>query len=68
MTLPSNLKRAVTDILALGTVIDIDRHTATDKLLWTAAEKYLPIDLWKDLVRLRDDRYPRRRRDEDASY
>jgi len=68
MTLPSNLKGAVTTALELGTVIDVDRHTATDKLLWQAVEKYVPADLWVELARLKDDRFPRRRRDEDAAY
>lgn len=68
MPLPSNLKGAVDDVLALGTAISVDRHTATDQLLWAGCEKYLPVDLWKELVRLRDDGYPRRRRDEDAAY
>ena len=68
MTLPSNLKGAVTAALSLGTVTSVDRHTATDLLLWAAVEKYVPTELWKELARLKADRFPRRRRDEDATY
>jgi len=68
MTLPSDLSKEVDDALALGGVVNVDRHTAQDQLLWKVCEGCLPSDLMKEISRLRGNSFAHRRRDEDATY